>query len=238
MRGKKLLLSVGLGVIILTSSTSLYSQYKQNKQIYILRESNKSLTASAYDKDQEIHKLRGNVASLITDNTNVKISRDEVLSDNKYLEDKIHALEHENKDGATNDVPKPKKEEHKKEFNDQTMDLFYKLVEAEGGINNLDGRIAVANVILNRYHSGKYGKTLMDVMKQKYQFEPIYNGTVYNIKATPKTIEAVNKALDGVEVIPSNCYNFWSTDLPKSNELWDDFEIIATFGDNVYAREI
>lgn len=55
-------------------------------------------------------------------------------------------------------------------LSEQDFYLLAATVYTEAGSEEYEGQIAVANVLLNRLRSGKYGETLEDVVYQPYQF--------------------------------------------------------------------
>ena len=66
------------------------------------------------------------------------------------------------------------------------------------------GQVAVANVILNRLRSGKFGKTLSDVIYQPYQFSVVGTKTfrrclIHGGSAT--SLKAAREALGGKNMI-------------------------------------
>lgn len=99
------------------------------------------------------------------------------------------------------------------------LDLFFRLVEAEAGGETMLGKIAVANVVINRVRDNRFPNTVKDVIYQPYQFEPVINGHI-NKKAQLDSKKAVLSALKGKKVIKSDTISFWATYLDKSHELW------------------
>lgn len=101
----------------------------------------------------------------------------------------------------------------------EELDLFFRLVEAEAGNESMEGKIAVANVVINRVKDSRFPNTLKGVIYQPYQFEPVINGHI-NKTASPDSKTAVLRALKGEQVVPSNTISFWATYLDSSHELW------------------
>lgn len=101
------------------------------------------------------------------------------------------------------------------------MDLFYRVVECEAGNQSLEGRIAVANVIINRVKSSKFPNTLSGVLNQKNQFTPVLTGWVHTKTASSKSKQAVDEALKGRKVVGSNILYFWAlwADLPYTPQI-------------------
>ena len=71
-------------------------------------------------------------------------------------------------------------------FTEKELNLFFKVVEAEITEGNFDAKVNVANVILNRYYTGDYGATLIDVLNRK-QFESVLNKRYERVEVTEDT---------------------------------------------------
>lgn len=75
------------------------------------------------------------------------------------------------------------------------------IVEAEAGGEDYEGKLLVANVILNRVASDKFPDNVVDVVYQKSngisQFQPVSNGTIGTVKISEETKKAVKAALTG-----------------------------------------
>lgn len=86
-------------------------------------------------------------------------------------------------------------------LSDDDFQILCRIVEAEAGGEDINGRILVANVILNRVESSIFPNTIEGVVFQKsngtYQFSPIWDGRYYHVKVSEETIEAVERALLG-----------------------------------------
>lgn len=137
--------------------------------------------------------------------------------------------------GLTSEVNKLKEEAKTvavspSSFNQADIDLLYRLVEAEAGGESIRGRIAVANVVLNRIKSDKYPNTMGEVIYQRNQFEVVNIGTINTKTPSEGTVEAVNRALNGEKVVPDNVVMFWATYLDKGHEIWQHANIVTTIG--------
>ena len=82
-------------------------------------------------------------------------------------------------------------------YSDQDYELLTQIVEAEAGSCDIRGRILVANVVINRVNSGRFPNTIHDVVYQKSQFSPVYDGRLFTCRVTQQTVEAVDRALAG-----------------------------------------
>lgn len=115
------------------------------------------------------------------------------------------------------------------------LDLFFRLVEAEAGNEDMTGKIAVANVVINRVKDSRFPDTVRDVIYQPYQFEPTINGHI-NKTAKADSKEAVLRALKGEQVVSSDTISFWATYLDSSHELWS-LPITHTIGIHVFTNQ-
>lgn len=102
-------------------------------------------------------------------------------------------------------------------INAADMRLLVCLVFCESGSEPYAGKLAVANVVLNRYHSSKYPNTIKGVIYQSGQFSPTWNGMLnkrlalydsggFTAKNHLECIQAVKDALDGKNNIGSRLY--------------------------------
>ena len=82
-------------------------------------------------------------------------------------------------------------------YNDDELDILYRIAWAEARGEDDKGIILVVNVIMNRVNSPKFPNTIRDVIFQPRQFTPITNGAFD--RATPDQCikDAVHRALHG-----------------------------------------
>lgn len=79
------------------------------------------------------------------------------------------------------------------------------LVCAEAGSEPYEGKLAVANVVLNRLRSGSYGSTISDVIYAKNQFSVVKNGRLSSVMSSGPnsgSIAAAKEAVSGVNNVP------------------------------------
>lgn len=74
------------------------------------------------------------------------------------------------------------------------VDLMARLVRAEAQGESYAGKVAVADVILNRVASGQFPNSISGVVYQGGQFSPVSNGSI-NKPADAESIRAVKEAL-------------------------------------------
>jgi hypothetical protein len=100
---------------------------------------------------------------------------------------------------------------------DDEKDLFCRLVNAEAGGESLEGKLAVATVIINRVKSGNYPNTIKGVIYDEnwgFQFTPVLDGRI-NIPASDEAVKAVNMVLDGYRSFDASILYFLN---PKKAE--------------------
>ena len=86
-------------------------------------------------------------------------------------------------------------------LSEEEYHVLCRIVEAEAGGEDMNGRMLVANVILNRVEDEAFPNTITDVVFQKnngtYQFSPVYDGRYHEVNISEETEEAVKRALLG-----------------------------------------
>ena len=83
-------------------------------------------------------------------------------------------------------------------------EVLCRIVEAEAGGEDEEGKLLVANVVLNRVNSDKFPDTVSEVVFQKEQgvtqFSPVSNGRYYCVEISEETINAVGRAMKGEDI--------------------------------------
>ncbi len=104
-------------------------------------------------------------------------------------------------------------------YTSDELDWLAKIVHAEAQGECVEGKIAVANVVLNRTESEYFPDNIYDVVfdtKYGIQFTPVANGTIHNTPSNESYI-AAKKALFGENPVGESLYfcnpkistNFW-----------------------------
>lgn len=95
-------------------------------------------------------------------------------------------------------------------LSDEDLDILMRIVESEAGNQDVEGRLLVANVVLNRVQSEKFPDSVKEVVFQKEkginQFSPVANGTIWNVNISDETDEAVGRALEGEDISDGALY--------------------------------
>lgn len=110
------------------------------------------------------------------------------------------------------------------EYTMEEVDVLGKLVQCEAESEDLQGKILIANVVMNRVENGQWGNSITDVIFAPGQFDPIGNGAYKLAEVDVSTKEAVLIALNGQNNSQGALY------FQKSNAPWEGREYLFTYG--------
>ena len=112
-------------------------------------------------------------------------------------------------------------------------EMLLRIVEAEAGGEDTEGKILVANVVLNRVESEKFPDTIEEVIFQKNgkvtQFSPIADGRYYTVEVSEDTMEAVNRALAGEDLSRGALFFAARASADSDNMRWFDRHLTFLF---------
>ncbi len=91
-------------------------------------------------------------------------------------------------------------------MSDADFNALCKIVQAEDGHDCIEGRIGIANVILNRVRNPHYPNSIMGVITAPGQFGPVRNGAFAAAIPTASTIAAVKEAVAGRNTVGGALY--------------------------------
>lgn len=113
----------------------------------------------------------------------------------------------------------------------EDFNALCKIVYSEAGIEDIEGQIMIANVVLNRVESDIFPNGIQEVILQEGQFEPVTRGA-YNYAAPSKmTKEAVMRALNGEDLSEGALY------FQKSvSKVWDDHTYLFRHGGHSFYK--
>jgi spore germination cell wall hydrolase CwlJ-like protein len=119
------------------------------------------------------------------------------------------------------------------QLNQKDYDVLLRIVEAEAGSEDEEGRLLVANVVLNRMNNPRFPATVTDVVFQQShgvtQFSPVASGSIWKVKVSDKTIAAVERAVWG-EDISQGALFFAARKYANSNSMrWFDTSLTYLF---------
>ena len=93
---------------------------------------------------------------------------------------------------------------------EEDLEVLMRIVEAEAGCEDEDGKLLVANVVLNRVNNEKFPDTVTEVVFQREkgvtQFSPVANGKIWKVKISEETASAVGRALEGEDISQGALY--------------------------------
>ncbi len=108
------------------------------------------------------------------------------------------------------------------EITEEEYECLLRIVQAEAPNEPIEGKILVANVVLNRVISKQFPNSVTGVVFQKKQFSPISDGAYYRAKVTDETREAVRRALEGEDYSEGAMYFFARKWTSEANARWFD----------------
>jgi len=82
-------------------------------------------------------------------------------------------------------------------YNDDELDMLYRITWAEARGEDTKGLVLVINVIMNRVNSPRFPNSIRDVIFQPRQFTPITNGAFDRATPDQRIKDAVHRALRG-----------------------------------------
>lgn len=118
-------------------------------------------------------------------------------------------------------------------MSDKDYENLLAIVEAEAGGEDLEGRIMVANVILNRVNSDQFPNSVTDVIWDRTggspQFSPTEDGRIQTVTISDSTREAVNRAIDGEDLSEGALYFIARSTADPKNVKWFDEKLTFLF---------
>lgn len=96
-------------------------------------------------------------------------------------------------------------------------DLLARLVHAEAKGEPYKGKVAVAQVVLNRVEDERFPDSIKQVIYEKRQFQPVDNGSI-NKPADKEAKKAVNEAIALEGQVDNEAVYFFNPDL--TNSIW------------------
>ncbi|ASA26056.1 cell wall hydrolase [Paenibacillus donghaensis] len=119
---------------------------------------------------------------------------------------------------------------------DEDLLLLQKIVMAEAEGEPYQGKVAVANVVLNRLRSANFPDTIYKVIYQKSQFSPVANGRLKRVKPNKDSVQAVNAALSGVKEVTDDTYFFLSLTLAQDLTVHHSQTYAKTIGNHTFYK--
>jgi hypothetical protein len=118
-------------------------------------------------------------------------------------------------------------------FSENEIDLLARLVRAEARGESFEGKVAVANVVLNRIASGKFPSTIHGVIYQSGQFSPVSDGSI-NRPADSESRRAAEHAIASGDGLNGSLY-FYNPRTASSRWL-DGLTTVAVIGAHTFKK--
>lgn len=108
-------------------------------------------------------------------------------------------------------------------------DVLIHLINAEAYGLSYKAKVAVGQVVMNRWTGPYYGDDLLAIMTAPYQFTPIYNGSAYKKEIEPDSIEAANAVLSGtgVKELTGDTYYFVNPDFTEDKTIETKMDFVC-----------
>ena len=119
------------------------------------------------------------------------------------------------------------------DLSEQEIIVLQRIVEAEAGGEDADGKLLVANVVLNRVKDEAFPNTIYEVVFQQSkgvtQFSPVANGRYEAVTVSEESKEAVERALNGEDLSEGALY-FAARRYANPNSMrWFDVNLTLLF---------
>ena len=125
-----------------------------------------------------------------------------------------------------------------KMMSDEDYQNLLQIVEAEAGTEDIEGRIMVANVIMNRVKYSEFPDNITDVIWEYNngvaQFSPVEDGRISEVTVSRETKEAVKQVLEGVDYSKGALFFIQKSAAAKSNISWFDKNLKRLFKHGVH----
>ncbi|WP_084820317.1 cell wall hydrolase [Mesobacillus campisalis] len=117
---------------------------------------------------------------------------------------------------------------------DAEVDLLARIVRAEAQSESFEGKVAVAEVVLNRVESKKFPDSVKGVIYAPGQFQPVKNGQI-NKPADEQSFKAVHAALASEGESVNGAVFFYNPAI-ATNRWLDTRQTTAVIGNHVFKK--
>lgn len=101
-------------------------------------------------------------------------------------------------------------------YTDEEFEWLARIIYTEARGEPYAGLVAVGAVVINRVEANCFPNTIYDVIFQKSQFTPAYNGRIYNVKPDNDSYNAAEDALLGADPTKGALY-FYNPSISSSS---------------------
>lgn len=119
------------------------------------------------------------------------------------------------------------------DITEEDYEVLLRIVEAEAGGEDMEGKMLVAGVVMNRVEHDKFPDTVKEVVFQRsencVQFSPAYSGRYDRVVVSEETIEAVNRVLAGEDISQGALYFVSRRYADPDNLTWFERKLTYLF---------
>lgn len=123
--------------------------------------------------------------------------------------------------------------ESKYQLEQADLEVLLRIVEAEAGCEDEDGKLLVANVILNRLDSDHFPDSITEIVFQREngvsQFSPTADGSYNKVQISEETVNAVGRALAGEDISQGALYFAARKYADRESMRWFDEKLTLLF---------
>lgn len=122
-------------------------------------------------------------------------------------------------------------------YSDDEIFWLARIIHAESEGEPMQGKIAVANTVLNRVESSEFPDTIYSVIfdnQYAVQYEPTSNGTIYNTPGV-QSVSAAKRALEGENVV-GDCLYFLNPKKATNSWIMQNRSYYITIGNHDFYR--
>lgn len=180
------------------------------------------------DTDSEVNKLGTSCEAVLVGQRIGKNQQESNLDFSEAAADTVEKLENHSLDV-----------EQYLKVTDRDYETLLKIVEAEAGGEDTEGKIMVANVIFNRLQSPLFPDNIYDIVWQNTdgtaQFSPTADGRINTVTVSEDTREAVNRAIDGEDYSQGALFFMQEEYSDADNVSWFKSDLEFLFKHGVHA---
>lgn len=170
--------------------------------------------------------------------TSVSMEMDRVSSSDLQIDFEVKSLSiaadnTSSTEAATKTLVKEEKQEAEESagMSFDEYSCLCKLIEAEATSEDIIGRQMVADVVINRVKSSKFENSILDVIYEPGQFEPVMNGVFEKMIPTHDTRKAIYNALNNEDITGGALY-FQKSD----DKIWGDKKYLYRYGGHSFYK--
>ena len=119
--------------------------------------------------------------------------------------------------------------ESEKPYTDEDLYILSHIISAEAGNCSEDMMLSVGSVVLNRVADDRFPDTIEDVVFQKGQYSPTWNGAYYQEPTEGAQKVAEQLLTEGSQIDKSVV---WQAEFPQGNGVYDTIE--SPWGTTMY----